>query len=382
MIYLDYGATSPLRQEAYEAMLPFWHQEFGNPGSLHNFGQNSHETIIQARKTIANSLGAKSAREIIFTSSGTESNNLAIIGAARRNKHRGQHLITSQIEHPSVLETCRFLEQEGFQVTYLPVDREGFVQIKDVKAAIRPDTVLISIMAANNETGTLQPIYEIGQLTKQHTILFHTDAVQFYGKIPFSVQELPIDLLSIGSHKIYGPKGVGALYIRRGVRIDPLLFGGGQERELRPSTLPTPLIVGFAAAAKAMTKEVAYEEQRLSNLRDYCFSQIQQEIENVELNGHPQKRLPGNINLSFEGIEGQAVLLELNREEIYISSGSACSAGKHAASHVLMAMGRNEEIAHQSLRITFGRQTTKNDIDILVNKLKSIIGYFRSMKTR
>ena len=309
---------------------------------------------------------------------GTEANNLAILGAARKHRNRGNHVITTSIEHPSVLEACKQLEKEGFEVTYLPVDPYGRISVEQVKDALTEQTILVSVMAANNEVGTLQPIKEIGRLLRDTPVLFHTDAVQFYGKIPFSVQELGVDLLSVSGHKIYGPKGIGALYIKKGIRIEPVLFGGGQERGLRPATQNTPGIIGLGAAAYLMSQELEQERQRLTRLRDLCLKRIQKEIGQVDLNGHPSNRLPNNLNLSFHGVEGQAVLLELNRKQIFVSSGSACSAGKHAPSHVLMAMGKSEEQAYQSLRITFGRETTESDIHQLVDHLKEILEDLRS----
>lgn len=378
-IYLDYAATTPLRSEVFEAMFPFFQTEFANSGSLHDFGQRSKEAIELARKQIAAAIGASSSREIIFTGSGSEANNLAILGAARKHRHRGNHIITSSIEHPSVLEVCQQLEREGFQVTYLPVDSHGKVSVSNLKSALTDQTILVSIMAANNEVGTLQPVTEIGQLLAETPILFHTDAMQILGKLPLSVQNSGIDLMTFGGHKIYGPKGIGALYVRKGVRIDPVLFGGGQERGLRPGTLNTPAIIGFGTAAHLAAQEVASEKKRLSRLRDLCWQRIKEEIGQVDLNGHPTERLPNNLNLSFHGVEGQAILLELSRKQIYVSSGSACSAGKHAPSHVLMAMGKSEDTAYQSLRITFGKDTTETDINQLISALKEILGYLRSL---
>jgi cysteine desulfurase len=377
-IYLDYGATSPVRPEVMEILLPFFQKEYANAGSIHDFGQRSRDVIELARKQVADSLGASSPREILFTGSGTEANNLAILGAARKHRNRGNHVITTSIEHPSVLEACKQLEKEGFEVTYLPVDPYGRISVEQVKDALTEQTILVSVMAANNEVGTLQPIKEIGRLLRDTPVLFHTDAVQFYGKIPFSVQELGVDLLSVSGHKIYGPKGIGALYIKKGIRIEPVLFGGGQERGLRPATQNTPGIIGLGAAAYLMSQELEQERQRLTRLRDLCLKRIQKEIGQVDLNGHPSNRLPNNLNLSFHGVEGQAVLLELNRKQIFVSSGSACSAGKHAPSHVLMAMGKSEEQAYQSLRITFGRETTESDIHQLVDHLKEILEDLRS----
>lgn len=378
-IYLDYGATTPVREEAFTAMMPYLQMEYGNSGSIHDLGQRSNDAIQHARMQIAKAIGASSPREIVFTSSGTESNNLAIIGVARKRKDRGNHIITTSIEHPSVLETCKYLEREGFTITYLPVDSYGQVRVQDVADAINEQTILVTIMAANNEVGTIQPIAEISKLLRERSILFHTDAVQYIGKVPCSVEDLGVDLLSIGSHKIYGPKGIGALYVRKGVRIEPLLYGGGQERNIRPSTLNTPAIIGFGKAAELAGQEVHQEAERLTVLRDYTWARIRDEIGDVDLNGHPTKRLPTNLNLSFHRVEGQAVLLELNRQQIYVSSGSACSAGKHRASHVLRAMGKSEEIAHQSMRITLGKSTTKEDLDVMIHHLSQVLTYLRSL---
>ncbi|MBA4544168.1 MULTISPECIES: cysteine desulfurase family protein [Thermoactinomyces] len=378
-IYLDYGATSPVREEALQAMLPYFREKYGNSGSIHDFGQVSREAIEHARRQVAEAIDADSPREIIFVGSGTEANNLALIGAARKHRNKGNHIITSSIEHPSVLEACRQLEREGFEVTYLPVDRFGLVRSEDVKKALTDKTILVSIMAANNEVGTIQPIAEISRLLKRSSILFHTDAVQYFGKVPMSVADLGVDLLSIGSHKIGGPKGIGALYIRKGVRIEPLFHGGGQERGLRPSTLNTPAIVGFGAAAYLAAQEAEAESARLTRLRDACWQRIRDEIGEVVLNGHPTRRLPNNLNLSFHRVEGQAVLLELSRNKIYVSSGSACSAGKHAASHVLMAMGTDEETAFQSLRITFGKETTEAELQRFITCLKKVMDELRSL---
>lgn len=376
-LYLDYGATSPVRDEVLQEMLPYFNGAFGNPGSIHDMGRIANNAIEYARAQIANALSA-SPREILFTSSGTEANNLAIIGIAQQYRTKGNHVITTQIEHPSVLEACRFLERTGFEVTYLPVDSYGQVSVLDVEKAITSNTILVSIMAANNEIGTLQPINEISQLLKQKSILFHTDAVQFFGKLPCNVSELGVDLLSIGSHKIYGPKGIGALYVRKGLRLQALLYGGGQERSLRPSTLNTPAIVGFGKASELINKEVLAESKRQSTIRDYCWQQLSQ-LSKVTLNGHPTKRLPNNLNVSFTRIEGQAILLELNRKQIYVSSGSACSAGKHLPSHVLMAMKKDEDTAYQSLRFTFGHETSKTDIDYFISELREVIHYLKAI---
>jgi cysteine desulfurase len=377
-LYLDYGATTPVRKEVLDSMLPFFSEMYGNPGSLHDPGRQAHSHIQIAREQIAQALEASSPREILFTSSGTEANNLAIIGTALYHQKRGKHIITSAIEHPSVLEACRYLEQLGFEVTYLPVDQFGQIHIQDVEEAITDHTILVSIMAANNEVGTIQPIKQIAHLLNDKNILFHTDAVQFFGKLPCDVNELGVDLLSIGSHKIYGPKGVGALFIRKGVRLQPLFHGGGQERNWRPSTLNTPAIVGFGTASSLIVEDLQTEKARQEELRDYFWNQLQQ-LGDVVLNGHPTDRLPNNINVSFNRLEGQAILLELNRKQIYVSSGSACSAGKHLPSHVLMAMGNDLDIAYQSLRFTIGRETTTADIDYVLTELKKITHYLKSI---
>ncbi|PTM60044.1 cysteine desulfurase family protein [Desmospora activa] len=377
-LYFDHGATTPLRDEVRTIMANTWEETFANPGSLHDDGQKAADRVNAARRLAAQSLGA-SSREIIFTSGGTESNNLAILGAARYLRNRGRHIVTTAIEHPSVLQTCHSLEAEGFSVTVLPVDRHGLITPKQVESALTPDTILVSVMAANNEVGTIQPIAAIGQLLRARNILFHTDAVQAVGKIPFTVDDWGVDLLSVGGHKINGPKGTGLLYVRKGVRLTPLLYGGGQERGLRPGTLNTAGIVGLSVALQLAVAEVESIRKRLEQLRNHLWNRIQTEIGGVTLNGHPQQRLPHNLNISFDRVEGQAVMLELNRYGIAVSSGSACSAGKHAPSHVLSAMGRSAEEAYQSLRITLGWETQLEDVDRLVKCLEEVIGYLRSL---
>jgi cysteine desulfurase len=378
-IYLDHAATTPVRPEVRMGILPYMETEFGNPSSLHDWGQHAHDAVEHARKQLLRALEAESPREIVFTGGGTESNNLAIQGVAKKRRHIGRHIITTQIEHPSVLETCRSLKESGFEVTELPVDENGLVRVEDVERALRSDTILVSIMAANNEVGTIQPIAEIGRLLHDKHTLFHTDAVQFFGKVPFSVQDLHVDLLTIGGHKIGGPKGVGALYVRKGVRISPIVHGGGHERGMRPGTYNVPAIVGLGIAAELAAREAEETQERLTRLRDRLWRRIETEIGEVRLNGHPEQRLPNNLNLSFHRIEGQAVMLELNRMGVAVSSGSACSAGKHAPSHVLMAMGRSQDEAHQSVRISLGSTTTEEEIDLFVDRLKEVIVYLRSL---
>lgn len=352
-------------------------ETFANPGSLHDPGQQAFELTEKARFEVAQSIGG-SSREILFTGGGSEANNLAILGAARKHRHRGHHVITTRVEHPSVLETCRQLEREGFSVTFLPVDEWGRIRKTDLERAITPETILISVMAANNEVGTLQPLREVASLAKERGILFHTDAVQFFGKSPVDVREWDVDLLSLGGHKVGGPKGIGALFLRKGVRIEPILFGGGQERGLRPGTLNVPGIVGLGIACRLAAEEVTQTRESMTRLRNLLWERIQDEIGGVRLNGHPVRRLPNNLNISFDRLEGQAVLLELIRLNVAVSSGSACSSGKQAPSHVLKAMGQSDEAAYQSLRITLGHQTTEEEIHLLTERLKQAVVDLRS----
>ncbi|QKG85344.1 cysteine desulfurase [Kroppenstedtia pulmonis] len=376
--YFDHAATTPLREEVQKEMIRYMEEEFANPGSLYDAGSRARDLVEHARRQTAWALGA-SPREILFTSGGTEGNNMAILGVARQYRKRGKHIITTQVEHPSVLEPCHQLEREGFRVTYLPVDETGMVQMDELEQALTSDTILVSIMAANNEVGTLMPLHRIGELLQDHPALFHTDAVQFFGKHPFQVDDWKADLLTLGGHKINGPKGVGALFVRRGVRIQSVLFGGGQERGLRPGTHHVPGIIGMGIAAELAAREAPALQAHLTRLRDRLWTDISREIPFVRLNGHPHHRLCSNLNLSFERVEGQAVMLELNRAGISIASGSACSAGKHAPSHVLSAMGRKPEEAYQSLRITLGRETSERDISFLREELRKALDYLRSL---
>ncbi|MFC4077144.1 cysteine desulfurase family protein [Salinithrix halophila] len=375
-LYFDHGATTLLRREVKEAMI-YSMDLFGNPSSLHDEGMRAKDEMEAARERVAGALGA-SPREILFTGSGTESNNLAILGVARRHRNRGNHIITTQVEHPSVLETCRFLEKEGFRITRLPVDDYGIIDPIELEKSLTPHTILVSVMAGNNEVGSLMPIPAIASLLREKGILFHTDAVQYFGKVPLDVANWGVDLLSIGGHKINGPKGVGALFVRKGVRLDPVFFGGGHERGLRPGTHNLSGIIGLGVAVQLAAKEAAETETRLTRLRGRLWDQISREIDGTHLNGHPVKRLPHNLNIRFERVEGQAVMLELNRVGIAVSSGSACSSGKGAPSHVLKAMGQSDEEAYQSLRITLGRETTEKDIDILTYRLQKILVALRS----
>lgn len=375
-IYMDHSATTPVDPAVKEAMLPYFSEKFGNPSSIYSIGREARRAIEESRQKIADLLGAKKD-EIIFTGSGTESDNLAIKGLAYKNRKKGDHIITSSIEHHAVLNACKYLETQGFSVTYLPVSREGFVNPADVEKAITPKTILITIMYANNEIGTIQPIEEIGRIAKEKSIPFHTDAVQTAGKIPVNVDDLGVDLLSISAHKIYGPKGAGALYIRKGIRIEPLLHGGGHERNLRSSTENVAGIVGFAKAAELARERLA-EEQKITSLRDSLIRGVL-EIKDSYLNGHPAKRLPHNANFRFSYIEGESLVLNLDMKGIAASTGSACSSTSLEPSHVLLAIGLRPEEAHGSLRLTLGLGNTKEDVDYVVSVLPEIVDKLRAM---
>lgn len=378
IVYLDHAATTPVKPEVVEAMLPYFNDRYGNPSSIYSLGRDSKKAIENARETVAKSIGAQ-AREIFFTGSGTEADNWAIKGVAYANRQKGRHIITTTIEHHAVLHTCQYLESDGFEVTYLPVDSDGLVDPEKVSAAIKPDTILITIMFANNEIGTVQPIAEIGRIARERGILFHTDAVQAVGSIPINVSEMNIDLLSMSAHKFYGPKGVGALYIRQGVKITSFIHGGAQERSRRASTENVPAIVGLAKALEIAVDNMDQNNKRIMALRDRTIREIEQKIPYVRLNGHREKRLPGNVNFSFEFIEGESLLLMLDMRGIAASSGSACTSGSLDPSHVLLAIGLEHEIAHGSLRITFGNDNTDADVDILMEVLPSIVQKLREM---
>ncbi|NLY51730.1 MAG: cysteine desulfurase NifS [Firmicutes bacterium] len=377
-IYLDHASTTPLRPEVLEAMLPFLKEQHGNPSSIYGEGREARKALDRARDRIATILGA-SPREIIFTSGGSEADNLAIKGAAFALKDRGNHIITSAIEHHAVYNTCRYLEKHGFRITVLPVDSYGLVDPAAVAAALTPETILVSIMHANNEIGTIQPIAEISKILKERKILFHTDAVQTVGHIPVNVQELGVDLLSLSAHKFYGPKGVGALYVRRGVRLDPLIHGGAQEHNRRAGTENVAGIVGMAEALVLAALEMDKEIERQRELRDRLISGIMERIPHTRLNGHPEERLPGNVNVCFEFIEGESLLLNLDMQGIAASSGSACTSGSLEPSHVLLALGLPHEIAHGSLRMTLGRGTSAADIDTVLEVLPGIVDRLRQM---
>lgn len=371
---MDHSATTATDPAVIEAMLPYFSEKYGNPSSLYMIGRQARKAIEEARQKVADLIGAKK-EEIIFTGSGTESDNLAIKGSAFKNRKKGDHIITSSIEHHAVLNTCKYLERNGFKVTYLPVSKEGIVNPDDLEKAINPQTILITVMHANNEIGSIQPIEEIGRIAKEKEILFHTDAVQTAGKIPVNVDALGVSMLSISAHKIYGPKGVGALYIRKGTVIEPQLHGGGHERSLRSSTENVPGIVGFGKACE-LAKQRLPDESNLTALRDSLIKGALK-IEDSYLNGHPIKRLPNNANFRFSYIEGESMILNLDMKGVAASTGSACSSTSLEPSHVLMAIGLRPEEAHGSLRLTLGRENTQEDVDYVLSVLPDIVNKLR-----
>jgi cysteine desulfurase len=379
MIYLDNAATTRMASEVLEAMLPYFTTEYGNPGAVYAMGSGGKKAVNEARRKIAAVIGA-GQEEIYFTSGGSESDNWAIKGAAESLCERGRHIITTKIEHYAVLRTCKYLEKKGYEVTYLDVDREGLVRIRDLEAAVRKDTILISVMSANNEVGTIQPIGEIGKLAREKGILFHTDAVQTFGQIPVNVEELGVDMLSASAHKLNGPKGVGMLYLRKGVKLAAFLHGGTQERGRRAGTENVPGIVGFGVAAERASGRLEEKEPREKELRDYLIRRIESEIPDCRLNGHRTKRLPGNVNFSFGAVEGEALLILLDRKGICASSGSACTSRESAPSHVLLAMGLDEEQANGSIRLTLSGDNTREEMDVTVQQLKQIVEYLREIK--
>lgn len=377
-IYLDHSATTPVRQEVADIMVEHMVNKFGNPSSVHSFGREARQSLEKARKQVSESINA-SPEEIFFTSGGTESDNMAIIGAAFRNADKGKHIITSSVEHHAVLHACEHLEKIGFDLTVLPVDEYGIIRMEDLRQAIREDTILITIMHANNEVGSIQPIEEIGRLAREKGILFHTDAVQSLCKIPVDVKAMNVDLLTGSGHKIYGPKGIGFLYIRKGVKLEPLAFGGAQERKVRPGTENLPGIVGLGLAVELAGQEMASEMPRLAALRDKLIKGLQERIPNVRLNGHPTQRVPTNVNMSFEFVEGESLLLSLDMKGIAASSGSACTSGSLDPSHVLLAMGICKEVAHGSVRMTLGKDNTEEDIDYVLEVFPEIVQRLRDM---
>ena len=374
-IYVDYGATTPTDPRVVEAMVPYFTDKFGNAGSIHAFGQEAREAVDRAREIVASTIGA-SPQEIVFTSGATEADNFAVLGAAGANEARGRHLITSSIEHHAVLEPCRFLEGRGFEVTYLPVDRTGWVDPDDVRRAIRPDTILISLMSANNEIGTLEPVAEIGRIARDRGILMHTDATQSVGIMPVHVDALCVDLLSLSAHKRYGPKGVGALYVRKGSKLTRVQSGGSQERNRRAGTENVPGIVGFGAALALALEVMDEEASQLRRLRDRLIDELTR-LDGAHLNGHRTDRLPGNINLSFEGADSESLLLALDFQGVAASSGSACTSGSLEPSHVLTAIGLRPEIAAGTVRLTLGRWTNSQDVDDLLTIFPEVLRSLR-----
>ena len=378
VIYLDNAATTRTAPEVVDAMLPYFTENYGNPSSIYGFASANKEVIAEQREKIADVLGAK-ANEIYFTAGGTESDNWALTATAEAYGTKGKHIITSRIEHHAVLHTCAYLEKRGYEVTYLDVDENGLVDPRKVEEAIRPDTILISIMAANNEIGTIQPIREIGEIAHAHGVLFHTDAVQAFAQIPINVDECHIDMLSASGHKLNGPKGIGFLYIRKGVKIRSFIHGGAQERKRRAGTENVPGIVGLGKAVELAAATMEERAAKETELRDYAISRIEKEIPYCRLNGDRVKRLPNNINFSFRFIEGESMLIKLDFKGICASSGSACTSGSLDPSHVLLAIGLPHEIAHGSLRMTLGADTTKEEIDYTVDCLKETVEEIRSM---
>lgn len=378
IIYLDNAATTKTRPEVVDAMLPYFTEFYGNPSSVYDFSAEPKKAIAHARETIAGALGAK-PNEIYFTNGGTESDNWALIATAEAYQNKGNHIITTKIEHHAILHTCEYLENRGFSVTYLDVDEYGVVKLDELKKAIRPETILISVMFANNEIGTVQPIKEIGEIADKNGILFHTDAVQAFGHVPINVDECHIDMLSSSAHKLNGPRGVGFLYIRTGVKTKAFIHGGAQERKRRGGTENTPGIVGFGKAVEIAMATMKERTQQEKTLRDHLIERVMKEVPFVRLNGHPSKRLSNNANFAFQFIEGESLLIMLDMDGICGSSGSACTSGSLDPSHVLLAIGLPHEIAHGSLRLTLSEENTKEEMDYVVEKLKEIVAYLRNL---
>ena len=379
LIYLDNAATTKTAPEVLEAMLPYFSEYYGNPSSIYDFGQKSKEAVTRGRQQIADVLNARK-EDIYFTAGGSEADNWALKATFEAYKSKGNHIITTKIEHHAILHTCEYLEKErGAKITYLDVDENGIVRLDELEKAITPETILISVMFANNEIGSIQPIKEIGAIAKEHGILFHTDAVQAFGQVPINVDELGIDMLSSSGHKLNGPKGIGFLYIRKGVKIRSFVHGGAQERKRRAGTENVPGIVGYGAAAERAIRTMEERTAKEIQVRDHFIDRIMKEIPYVKLNGHPTKRLPNNVNVSFQFIEGESMLLMLDNYGVCASSGSACTSGSLDPSHVLLAIGLPHEIAHGSLRMTLSEETTMEDADFVVDKLKEIVSGLRAM---
>lgn len=376
--YFDYAATTPVKKEVLDAMLPYFSEHYGNASSVHSFGREAKVVIDKARNQVADAIGS-SPDEVYFTGGGSEADNWALKGYARMHKGKGNHIITTKIEHHAILHTCAALEKEGFEVTYLDVDEYGLVTPEEVKAAIRPETILVSIMYVNNEIGTVEPIKEIAAVTKEAGVAFHTDGVQALGNLHIDVKDLGVDMMSLSAHKIYGPKGVGALYIRKGIRLQNLIEGGAQEKRRRAGTENLPGIVGFGAAAELATATLDAHIEKLAKLRDRLAQGIIDRIPESKYNGHPEKRHPGNVNVCFKYIEGESLLLSLDLLGVAASSGSACTSGSLDPSHVLMSIGLTHEIAHGSLRLTVGDFTTEEDVDFVIENLVTIVDRLRQM---
>jgi cysteine desulfurase len=379
-IYLDYNATTPVDPKVVDAMVPYFTESYGNAASRnHSFGWQVEKVVDDARELIGKLIGA-GGKEIVFTSGATESNNLAILGVSEFYKKKGKHIISSPIEHKAVIDPCHALEQNGYEITFLDVDKHGCIDLKQLEESIRQDTILVSLMAGNNEIGTLNPIKEIGQITRNKEVLFHTDATQSVGKIPIDVEEMNIDLLSMTAHKFYGPKGIGALYVRRKkprVRLSPIMFGGGHERGMRSGTLNVPGIVGFAKALELSVEEMASEAERLTGLRQRLLDRLNSELDYIFLNGHPTERLPNNLNVSFGYVEGESLMMGVN--ELAVSSGSACTSASLEPSYVLRALGVGDDLAHSSIRVGMGRFTTVEEVDYAAEKMIAAVKRLREM---
>lgn len=378
LIYLDNAATTKAADEVVKEMLPYFTEYYGNPSSVYTFAADSKKAVEKSRGILAEAIGAK-PEEIYFTAGGSEADNWALIGIAEAYQHKGKHIVTTTIEHHGILHTCEYLEKKGYEITYVNVDENGVVKLEELKAAIRPDTILISVMAANNEIGTIEPLKEIGAIAKEHGVLFHTDAVQAFAHIPIHVEEMNIDLLSASGHKIHGPKGIGFLYLRKGVKINSFIHGGAQERNKRAGTHNVAGIVGMGKATELLLKQQEENIKKQTELRDYLIDRVLEEIPYTRLNGHRSNRLPNNASFCFRFIEGESLLILLDQNGICGSSGSACTSGSLDPSHVLLAIGLPHEIAHGSLRLTLSLETTKEEIDITIDKLKTIVERLRNM---
>lgn len=377
-VYFDNSATTKLDENVLKEMIPYFSEKYGNASSIYKLGRESRKAVEDSREKVAKILNCNS-EEIYFTAGGSESDNTAIRGVAYAYKNKGNHIITSKIEHPAVLETCKQLEKEGFDITYLDVDKDGFIKLDQLKSSIKSTTILISIMFANNEIGTIQPIKEIGKIAKEHKIIFHTDAVQAIGSLKIDVKDMNIDLLSMSAHKFYGPKGIGALYVKKGINFQKFINGGHQERNKRAGTENVPAIVGLGKAIEIAYENLDEHVEKIKKLRDYYISEVEKRIPYVKVNGSLEKRLPGNSNISFKFIEGEGILLNLDLKGICASSGSACTSGSLEPSHVLLAIGLPHEIAHGSIRISIGKYNTKEEVDYLLDNIEEIVGRLRNM---